>query len=79
MQQVYVDFNTLNSEPVGVVKVGQVGIDQLPPLHAGEQVMLYDEEMEVVATIGYDPPSAMWLATPDWSTRHNLADASATV
>jgi hypothetical protein len=79
MQRIYVDFNTLNSEPVDVVKLGQAGIDDLPRLHVGEQVTLYDEEMEVEATVTYDPAHAMWLATPDWSTRTNLADASTTV
>ena len=39
----------------------------------------YDEEREVVAIVTYDPAHAMWLATPDWSTRNSLADASATI
>lgn len=79
MPRIYVDFNTLNSEPIDMVKIGQDGIDAMPKLHDGEQVVLYDEEMEVAATVSYDAVHGMWLAVPDWSTRADLADASTTV
>jgi hypothetical protein len=72
MPRIYVDFNTLNSEPIDLVKLGQTGVDDLPPLHPGERVLLYDEEMEVTATIQYDREHAFWLAAPDWGTRVNL-------
>jgi hypothetical protein len=65
MQRIYGDFNTLNSAPLGTVKLGQAGIDGHPRLQVGEVVELYDEEMEVAATISYDSAYAMWLATPD--------------
>ena len=77
MTRIYVDFNTLNSEPVGVVKLGQAGIDDLPTLHVNDSVVLYDEEFEVTARVAYDVPSAMWLASPIWSTRKAIQDASA--
>ena len=73
MPRIYVDFNTLNSEPVDLVKLGQAGVHHLPLLHEGDRVLLYDEEMEVAATIQYDPAHAYWLAAPDWHTRANLS------
>lgn len=72
MPRIHVDFNTLNSEPIDLVKLGQTGVDDLPPLTAGERVILYDEEMEVAATVQYDKDHAFWLADPDWSTRKDL-------
>lgn len=76
MQRLSVDFNTIDSEPVDLVKLGQIGTpngDQLPPLSEGEHVILYDEEMEVEATIEYDAEQHFWLASPDWTTRNNLS------
>lgn len=58
MPRIHVVFNTLNSESIDLVKLGQAGIDDLPPLHAGERVVLYDEEIEVAATIQYDTDHA---------------------
>jgi len=46
MKRISVDFNTLTSEPVGIVKLGQVGTpiaDRFPPLRAGERVTLWEE------------------------------------
>lgn len=76
MQRISVDFNTLDSEPVDLVKLGQIGTpvgDALPPLHAGERVLLYDEEMAVEATVRYDDAHRFWLAAPDWTTRREVS------
>ena len=70
MLRIHVDFNTLTSAPVGLVKHLQE--DGQPPLHEGERVMLFDADgLEVEATIvpyttawGEDE----WLAAPDEAT-----------
>jgi hypothetical protein len=77
MQRLFVDFNTMMSEPVDLVKLGVEGINALPVLHEGEQVVLTDGEMEVRATILFLPERRYWMARPDWSTRVDLAAASA--
>ncbi len=75
LPRIYVDFNTLNSEPIDLVKVGQTGVHDLPPLRAGQHVVLYDEELEVVATVQYDRAHDFWLAAPNWATCLPVADA----
>lgn len=78
MHRISVDFNTLDSEPIDLVKMGQLGTpngDSLPPLRPGERVLLYDEEMEVEAVAEYDAESRYWLAAPDWTTRRDLTPA----
>jgi hypothetical protein len=73
MQRIHVDFNTLTSEPVGLVKYLQE--DGQPPLHEGERVILYDADgLEVEATVV--PYTAAWgervlLAVPDEATWHD--------
>ena len=73
MQRVYVDFNTLTSAPVDVLKLGGVESDDLPPLCDGEQIIAYDSEFEVTARVIFDREHAYWIAEPDWATRHNFA------
>lgn len=73
MQRLYVDFNTLTSAPVDILKLGGVERDDLPPLCDGEQVIAYDSEFEVQARVIFDPEHAFWLAEPDWTTRRNFA------
>jgi hypothetical protein len=71
MQRWNVDFNTMTSEPVDLVKLGRAGskaIERLPVLHDGERVPLDDEEMAVEATIIFDAQRAYWLARPDDAT-----------
>lgn len=48
MKRVSVDFNTLNSAPVDLIKFPQ---DGTPPLVAGERVLFTDGELEVEAII----------------------------
>ena len=42
------------------------------PLCAGERIIVYDEEMEVTATVQYDDTQHVWLAIPDWATRRDV-------
>lgn len=75
MKKISVDFNTMMSEPVDVVKLGQVGTpngDRLPPLQDGERVILYDEEMQVEAIVRFNAANRYWLASPNWTTRVDL-------
>lgn len=75
MKRISVDFNTIDSEPIDLVKMGQLGTpngDRLPPLIPGERVLLYDEEMEVEAVAEFDAEHRFWLAAPDWTTRRDL-------
>jgi hypothetical protein len=70
MKPIHVDFNTLTSEPVSLVKYLQE--EGQPPLHEGERVVLYDADgLEVDATIV--PYITAWgeqvlLAAPDKAT-----------
>jgi hypothetical protein len=70
MQRIHVDFNTLTSAPVGLVKYLQE--DGEPPLQEGERVLLYDADgLEVEATIVPYITSwgeHVWLAEPDAAT-----------
>lgn len=75
MKRIVVDFNTLTSEPVGLVKLGQIGTpnaDRLPSLHDSERVMLWEEGLEVEATIVFDSEGRWWMAKPDEATWHDL-------
>lgn len=70
MQRIHVDFNTLTSEPVGLVKYLQE--DGQPPLKEGERVVLFDADgLEVVATIVPFTTAwgeQVWVAAPDEAT-----------
>jgi hypothetical protein len=76
MMRIYVDFNTLTSEPAGFVKLGSSSLDGLPVPAPGARVILYDEDMQVEANLLYDHAYDDWMAVPDWSTRADL-DAAA--
>ena len=79
MQRIYVDFNTLMSEPVDRVKVApeeSADVTTMPWLRDGAKVLLYDEELEVEATLHFDAHYAYWLADPDWSSRRFLSPSA---
>ncbi|HLZ23027.1 MAG TPA: hypothetical protein VKQ30_12980 [Ktedonobacterales bacterium] len=81
MKRIEVDFNTLTSEPVGLVKLGQEGTpngDELPQLVEGERVLLWEPGLEVEATVTYDAAWRYWMATPDEATWHHLPISPAT-
>lgn len=72
MQRIPVDFNSLMRYDNQRIELGQEGTWQraeLPPLHPGERIIVYDEEMEVAGVVDYDAVDRVWLVIPDWSTR----------
>ncbi|MEO7000180.1 MAG: hypothetical protein ABI068_00095 [Ktedonobacterales bacterium] len=72
MQRIPVDFNSLMRYDNQRIELGQEGTwqgDELPLLHTGERIIVYDEEMEVAGVVEYDVAHHVWLAIPDWSTR----------
>jgi hypothetical protein len=52
MKAISVDFNTLNSAPIGLVKIAGPQSDRvLPPLEQGERVRLVDSDLEAEGAI----------------------------
>jgi hypothetical protein len=79
MQRILADFNTVNSEPLDLVKLGHTR-RLSEPLQPGELVELYDDEMLVVARAQYDAQADFWLAAPDWASRRATPpDLAATI
>jgi len=74
MKRIAVDFNTLDSEPVDLVKIAEVGSErarELPALTDGERVILWEPGLEVEAVIVlYE--EQYWMARPDRSTWRDL-------
>lgn len=74
MKQLAVDFNTLDSEPIDLVKIAEVGSErarELPSLEDGERVVLWEPGLEVEAIIVlYE--GRYWMARPDRSTWRDL-------
>jgi hypothetical protein len=73
-KHILVDFNTLNSTPIDTLKLGEEGTpngDSLPPVHSGERVLFYDDEILVEGTVECQMVGdhRYWLGAPDWSTR----------
>ncbi len=73
MQRIYVDFNTETAEPVGVLKIYRPNTS----LSDGETIIAYDEEMEVQAQVSYDAATGVWMAVPDWTTKHEIIEQHA--
>lgn len=73
MKRIHVDFNTMTSEPVGLIKYLQE--DGQPPLQEGERVVLYDADgLEVEAiVVPYTTARGerMLLGAPDEATWHD--------
>lgn len=79
MKRISVDFNTMMSESVDIVKLGQIETpngDRLPPVKDGERVLLYDEELQVKAAMIYDPDDYHWMAKPDRTTWTDVVASS---
>jgi hypothetical protein len=76
MKQISVDFNSLNSEPLDLVKLGPT--NRLPvSLEDGDLVWIYDEGMIVLARVRRQ--GDFWMAEPDWSSvRQTPPDLAAT-
>jgi hypothetical protein len=74
MRSIEVDFNTLNSEPVGLVKIAELGTArerELLPLRDGEQVILWEPGLEVDAALVHYGGD-YWMAQPDRATWRDL-------
>jgi hypothetical protein len=74
VKRISVDFNTLTSAPVGLVKLAQVGTSnagRLPELHEDERVTLWEPGLEVEATIVLHGGN-YWMARPDDATWRDL-------
>ena len=75
--RIYVDFNTTTidaKERVAIPTRMQPALAQT--LRPGMVVTLYDEEMEVRATVEFDAHDQVWLGQPHWSTRRDLPSLS---
>ncbi len=74
MKRIHVDFNTMTSAPVDLVKLAGPGTWQeatLPSLADGERVLLYDADgLEVEAIVIHDT-AGWWMASPDETTWHD--------
>jgi hypothetical protein len=67
LKRIEVDFNTLTSEPVGLVKLAPSTLKG-DALLAGERVILWEPGLEVEGVILYDTATQSWLARPDETT-----------
>jgi hypothetical protein len=82
--RIRVDFNTMMMDEKQRVYIGRENSPQddqqlLKSLHQDSWVILYDEEMEVDASIDIvevRESYKAWLGRPDWSTRRDLEDNS---
>lgn len=63
MKRICVDFNTLTSAPVDIVKFRERYSPPDMDLCEGERVVLYDGELEVEAVL-HDQDGENWMATP---------------
>ena len=71
--RLYVDFNTMTSDPKERVSINtQIQPALAKDLRPGLVVTLYDEEMEVDALVEFDEQDQVWLGQPHWSTRRDL-------
>lgn len=69
----YVDFNTMTTDPKERVYINtHLQPDLVKDLRSGLVVMLYDEEMEVEASVEFDEKDRVWRGQPNWSTRRDL-------
>jgi len=59
-----------NPSPLGRVAIEETAVQ--PTFAPGLKVIVYDEEMEVNATLEYDNENTVWLARPDRSSRRDL-------
>lgn len=69
--RIYADFNNQNSS--GFPRLNTIGslesINRLPAsLEAGQEVLLFEEEFEVIATIQFDANDDVWIGIPRWDT-----------
>lgn len=71
--RIYVDFNTTTSDAKERVSIPtQMQPTLVQTLRPGMVVTLFDEEMEVRATVEFDAHDQVWLGQPHWATRRDL-------
>jgi hypothetical protein len=71
MKRIEIDFNTLNSEPVGLVKIASPRSKRtLPPFEQGERVLLVDSDLEAEGIIILEDGWIM--ARPDPATYRDI-------
>jgi hypothetical protein len=71
--RIAVDFNTMTVDEKERVYINTVLQPTLiEQLHPGLHVVLYDEEMEVEATLEFDEQQHVWLGCPIWSTQQDI-------
>ena len=71
--RIYDDFNTMITDPKERVYINtHTQPDLAKDLRLGLVVTLYDEEMEVEASVEFDEKDHVWLGQPNWSTRRDL-------
>jgi len=66
--RILADFNTLNIEPLDLVKLGHTS-HLSAPLQPGELVESFDDELLVLARVQDDAAADYWLAAPVWASR----------
>lgn len=77
IERIYVDFNTMNQDLWSKDPRVLIGRDWVrPPSNEGLRVLIADEDLEVEATLEFDCEHNAWWARPDWSTRHDLSNAT---
>jgi len=75
MKRVFVDYGRGNGDEVPLLLTSSANVDI--SLTEGEQVLLYDDSLEVTGTVhqGNNLLSvSYWYALPDWATRHDLEE-----
>jgi hypothetical protein len=73
MQRIYVDFNTMTTDPEERVFINtEREPDLAKHLQPGLLVTLYDEEMEVEATVEFEVQNLLWLGRPNWANCRDL-------
>lgn len=73
--RIYVDFNSRDEDDnifISLLGKPNENNDFKNRLVKGLLVVLYDEELEVEAQLGWSDEFNMWLGIPDWSTRKDL-------
>ena len=68
-----VDYNTMMQDPKERVYINtHIHKDLVAHLRPGLVVVLYDEVLEVEATVEFDEEHQEWLGSPNWSTSRDL-------
>ena len=73
-----VDFNTMLMDPDERVTINtEVAPELVDVLDPGEDIVIFDETLEVEARVELDSQSRRWMARPDWTTSRDRAPVAA--